>query len=183
MLSATHNQYLQRNIEHVKQGDFAVSDDLEQMMTAVLGSCVAVCLYDPVKHVGGMNHFLLPKSSSTTDSSGLHMMELLINGLLRMGAERGRLQAKLFGGANMMHGLSDIGTENAEFARNFLSYEGIPNVGESLGGDRARRVRFWPTTGKARQKIMSETTIVKEVEPVVIPQAPELSTDDDLELF
>lgn len=141
----------------VIQGDYAVSHNSKCMMTSVLGSCVAVCLFDPKLRIGGMNHFLLPGagySSSENKSCGLNMMELLINGLLRYGARRKNFQAKLFGGANVLGGISEIGAENAEFARAFLTYEGIPILSESLGGTQARRLRFWPTTGNARQKFV-----------------------------
>ena len=91
-------------------------------------------------------------------------MELLVNGLMRQGAHRERLEAKIFGGARMMQGLSDIGRKNAEFAKRFLSYEGIRIVGSDLGGERGRRLHFWPVTGRARQSYMA----VAEATPVVV---------------
>ena len=176
---------VKRNVLNIVQGDYGVSDDPQRMLTTVLGSCVAVCMYDVRAKVGGMNHFLLPGggyASSSAKSSGLNMMELLINGLLKAGARRSNFQAKLFGGAHMIEGLTNIGNENAEFAREFLNYEGIPIIGESLGGDKARRVRFWPTSGKASQKLMGRTETAK-VERAV--PKPVLVVDDssDLELF
>ncbi len=167
----------------VIQGTYEVSASAGTVLTTVLGSCVAVCLYDRAAQIGGMNHFLLPKTSSTTDSCGLHMMELLINGLLGQGAERRRLQAKLFGGANMIDGLTDIGAENAEFARNFLQYETIPITSESLGGNKARRVRFWPTTGLARQKLMSASPIVRAEHEIFMAKPKAVIETFDLELF
>ena len=74
--------------------------------------------------------------------------------MLRYGARRKNFQAKLFGGANVLGGTSEIGAENAEFARAFLTYEGIPILSESLGGTQARRLRFSPTTGNAQQKFV-----------------------------
>jgi chemotaxis protein CheD len=79
---------------------------------------------------------------------------LLVNGMLRSGASRARIRGKLFGGARVIRNLSDIGSQNAAFGLKFLETEGIPCVSQSLGGDRARRIRFWPTTGRAGQMLL-----------------------------
>jgi chemotaxis protein CheD len=137
----------------VLQGDLHVSSDPTEVLSTILGSCVAVCLWDPMARVGGMNHFLLPGDNdrcANTIKYGTHAMELLINALMRKGAVRGRLQAKLFGGAQMVSQFRTIGASNIRFARAFLQTEGIPCLSESLGGTTARRVRFWPTTGQAQ---------------------------------
>jgi chemotaxis protein CheD len=141
---------------HVIQGDYCVTDDPDVMLTTILGSCVAACMRDPAAQVGGMNHFLLPgidnrSRSREAESYGVHLMELLVNDLLRRGARRERLQAKLFGGSATMQGLSDVGALNSRFAERFLQHEGIAYAGGSLGGDRGRRIQFWPTSGRARQ--------------------------------
>jgi chemotaxis protein CheD len=138
---------------HVVQGEQAVSRDPQLCLTTILGSCVAACLHDPVAGVGGMNHFLLPgdKAGASGLREGVHAMELLVNALLAQGAARGRLQAKLFGGGRMLDGLTDVGAQNARFAEGFLRAEGIAHVGGSLRGDCARRVQFWPATGRVRQ--------------------------------
>ncbi|MDB5642566.1 MAG: cheD [Hyphomicrobiales bacterium] len=141
--------------DHIIQGEYRISDRPDSVLTTLLGSCVAACIWDPVLKIGGMNHFLLPGEDDAqirdSERYGVHLMELLVNGLLREGASRQRLQAKLFGGGNMNSALADIGARNAIFARGFLRNEGIALLGESLGGDRARKVQFWPTTGRARQ--------------------------------
>lgn len=169
---------------NVVQGDFSVSADPDVMLTTVLGSCVAACLYDPVARVGGMNHFLLPGQRSDCNESmsyGLNAMELLINTMLKQGGKRSRFQAKLFGGGNMQQGFSDIGRKNAAFATDFLSCEGIPCMAQSLGGLTARRVRFWPTTGKAQVRVLKDSNIVETI-PVkkraIVPAAA-----SDVELF
>jgi chemotaxis protein CheD len=153
-----------------------VSDDPGEVLTTVLGSCVACCLYDPVHKVGGMNHFLLPDgAASGGDAShyGLYSMELLINGLLRRGTRKQNLVAKLFGGARMREGLTDVGRANAAFARHFLYQEGIACVTSSLGGTQARRVRFWPTTGRAQMRLTSAAA-----EPPRRPPAPPSGAGD-----
>ena len=139
----------------VVQGDHAVSRDPETVFSTVLGSCVAVCLHDPVATAGGMNHFLLPgepanRQGRDIERYGVYLMEVLINDLMKIGARRERMQAKVFGGGNILRGLGNIGSANAEFARNFLRHEGIRVVAEDLGGERARRVQFWPASGRAR---------------------------------
>jgi chemotaxis protein CheD len=107
-------------------------------------------------------------------------MELLINALLKRGAARDRLEAKLFGGAKMMNALSDIGGQNARFAREFLAREGIPLIGESLGGERARRIQFWPASGRARQLLVAahEARVVEAP-----PPPPPPAKIGDVELF
>ena len=148
----------QRTI-HVVQGEHIVTDDPQVVLATILGSCVAACMRDPVAGVGGMNHFLLPGDTgvATADSMryGVHAMELLVNGLLSRGARRDRLEAKLFGGARMVTGLSDIGSKNAEFAERFLKAEGIRCTGASLGGNQARRLQFWAVSGRARQMFVT----------------------------
>ncbi|MCB1333359.1 MAG: chemotaxis protein CheD [Roseivivax sp.] len=141
----------------VIQGEFKISNDPEVILSTVLGSCIAACLHDPVAQIGGMNHFLLPNRDGADSGDiryGAHAMELLINGLLKQGAHRDRMQAKLFGGASMAANLRDIGRSNAAFAQEFLRRENLPIVSESVGGQMARRVRFWPTTGKAQQLLI-----------------------------
>jgi chemotaxis protein CheD len=144
-------------VTNVIQGGYAVSEDPNVVITTILGSCVAACMRDPMAGIGGMNHFLLPGNSETTGDSmkyGLNAMELLINGLLQRGALRSRLEVKLFGGAHVVQNLSDIGQKNAEFAVGFLRAEGLRCVGQSLGGDRARRIRFWPASGRVSQLLL-----------------------------
>ncbi len=141
---------------HIVQGEYKVSDDPNVVVSTLLGSCVAACIRDPLVGVGGMNHFLLPGEDARShaydaERYGDYLMELLVNGLMKQGAHRDRLEAKLFGGARMMSGLSDIGLKNAEFAERYLKYEGIKLVGKDLGGQRGRRLQYWPVSGRARQ--------------------------------
>ncbi|MBQ1203445.1 MAG: chemotaxis protein CheD [Loktanella sp.] len=152
----------------VIQGDYAVSTDPSVILSTVLGSCVAVCLCDPVAKVGGMNHFLLAIGGDNDPADvkyGVNAMELLINTILRNGADRRRLQAKAFGGARMTAHARDIGASNAEFALGFLEREGITCLSKSLGGLLARRVQFNPTTGAARQLQITGSAPVEMVAP------------------
>ncbi len=138
----------------ITQGETYVTSDPEEVLTTVLGSCIAACLRDPEIGVGGMNHFLLPEGNGDDKDAmryGVNAMELLVNGLLKRGAARNRLEAKLFGGANVVSGLTGIGWRNAAFAEQFLANEGISVVGGDIRGVRPRRVQYWPVTGRARQ--------------------------------
>jgi len=167
---------------HVGQGEYAIEDSEDARIMAVLGSCVAACLWDPERKIGGMNHILLPGSadaSLATSSHAVNAMELLINGLLREGADKQRLQAKLFGGASMMTGLGDIGRRNAEVTMEFLKRESIPCVSSSLGGTSGRKVQFWPASGRARQVLIGAASEIKE--PVAPP--PAVTVGSELELF
>ena len=164
---------------NIVQGEFHVSADRALSITTLLGSCVAACIHDPVAEVGGMNHFLLPGDEANAPllaRHGVHLMELLINGLLKKGAARHRLEAKLFGGARTMQGLGDIGATNARFAQDFLKREGIAITGGSLGGETGRRIQFWPASGRALQKL------VRAVEERPLPD-PVLPSAGELELF
>jgi chemotaxis protein CheD len=168
---------------HVIEGEYLVSDDPDLVLTTVLGSCVAACLRDPVAQIGGMNHFLLPGDTDRTKSGeaeryGVHLMELLVNGLMNRGAQRERLEAKLFGGAKTIFKSSDVGAMNASFAERFLKNEGIAVLGGSLGGNSGRRVEYWPVAGRARQ------ISICDVAQVPVPRAPAVPVPDgDLELF
>lgn len=173
-----------QNALHVIQGQYAVSGDPDAVICTLLGSCVACCLRDPVLGIGGMNHFLLPEGQAGSDSLsyGVNAMELLINELLRMGARRDRLEAKLFGGGRLINGISDIGQKNGEFAKRFLENEGIKYVGGSLGGDSARRIEFWPVSGRARQNVVDRAEEVFKTETRV-NRAPAPEPAGGLELF
>jgi chemotaxis protein CheD len=164
---------------NIVQGEYHVSGDRALSITTLLGSCVAACIHDPAAAVGGMNHFLLPgdeAASPLVARHGVHLMELLINGLLKKGASRHRLEAKLFGGARTMQGLGEIGITNARFAQEFLKREGIAVTGGSLGGETGRRIQFWPASGRVMQKLVRAV----EEKPLANPILP---TAGDLELF
>ncbi len=138
---------------------------------------MASCLYDEQTHIGGMNHFLLPENTGSpiqVASFGVNAMELLINDMIKLGARRDRLQAKVFGGARMIAGLSDIGARNAQFILEFLRREGIECTGQSLGGTQARHVWFWPDSGRARQKLLGEAQVFEE------PALPQINTEVEL---
>ena len=166
-----------RNLS-VHQGECRVSSDPNVVLTTVLGSCVAVCLYDPEAKVGGMNHFLLPGGGSGDQRDmrfGVNSMELLINDLLKRGAQRFRLTAQLFGGAQVLRTNSGIGRSNIEFAKNFITRERIPCGNSDLGGTQARRLNFAPVTGVANcKRVAAPAGLDKTVPP---PRRPAPAAD------
>jgi chemotaxis protein CheD len=160
----------------VAQGELQVSDAPDVVLKTLLGSCVATCLFDPVARVGGMNHFLLatgPDGGTHSERYGLFAMEILINGLLKLGARKSRLRAKIFGGATMSGRMGHIGAKNCEFAISFLEIEGMPVVASSLGGGQARAIRFTPTTGRVSQLLVDDDDT-----GVLTQHAPNRSLED-----
>ncbi|WP_067218241.1 chemoreceptor glutamine deamidase CheD [Marinomonas gallaica] len=142
----------------VLPGEYFATDN-DMMITTLLGSCVAVCLYDPISRVGGMNHFLLPEGDpndllSATGRYGVYAMEMLINHLVKIGGRRDRFRAKIFGGGSVIKGMvySNVGQNNAEFIQGYLQNEGIPVDASDLLDIYPRRVNFFPVTGKAMMR-------------------------------
>lgn len=133
----------------------------DMVLVTVLGSCVSVCLRDKLSGIGGMNHFMLPDSSAERDSPasasaryGAYAMEVLVNGLIKLGAHRTLFEAKVFGGGNVLPGMtvSNIGQRNADFALHFLSVEKIRVVARDLIDIYPRKVYYFPKSGKVLVK-------------------------------
>ncbi len=130
------------------------------LIVTVLGSCVAACIRDKVSGISGMNHFMLPAASAfeepVNDSAcyGTYAMVALINQLLEMGAQRRSLEAKIFGGGNLLKDCKTarVGERNASFVRNYLKLEQIPIVAEDLLGIYPRKVYFFTDHGKVMVK-------------------------------
>ncbi len=153
----------------VLPGEFFVAGE-DVVLTTVLGSCVSACIWDPKLKIGGMNHFLLPGDSagsaggSGTDPMsesgryGVFAMEQLINELMKRGARKNTLEAKVFGGGHVMRNFTTItvGTRNAEFVLRFLSTEGIRVASQDLKDIHPRRVAFFPYSGRALCKHLKQ---------------------------
>ncbi|WP_420426247.1 chemoreceptor glutamine deamidase CheD [Algiphilus sp.] len=125
----------------------------QPVLATTLGSCVAACIYEEGDSgIGGMNHFLLPNGDQASGRYGVYAMELLINDVLKLGARRDRLRAKVFGGGAVLAAVTsiDVGRQNATFVKRFLATEGIPITGEDLMGPHPRKVLFFPATSEAR---------------------------------
>jgi len=136
-------------------GVFASRDGA--VVRTLLGSCIAACVWDPRSGVGGMNHFMLPAPSNSDGSEGLsrygvHAMELLVGEIQKLGGDRRRLQAKIFGGGHvlqMAECAASVPAQNIRFIRGFIASERIPLIAEDLGGTTARQVVFHTDSGKA----------------------------------
>ena len=138
---------------YLHAGQLYASAEPTEIVT-VLGSCVAVCLYDVSRAVGGVNHFLLPGAGPTPSPRyAKDAVEMLIAQLVAFGARRSRLEAKLFGGAAVLRmgadSGRDIGSRNIEAARAELAAGRIPVVSEDVGGDRGRKLVFSTADGTA----------------------------------
>lgn len=137
----------------------------DMLIVTVLGSCVSACIRDRVSGIGGMNHFMLPDGSSDADSPisasmryGTYAMEVLINDLLKAGARRENLEAKVFGGGNVLRGFVaiNVGERNANFVREYLRAENIRTTAEDLNDIYPRKVYFFPRTGKVLVKKLKQ---------------------------
>ena len=147
---------IERLARNVQPGAWTV--DTEKPLSTLLGSCVAVCLFDPALKIGGINHFMLPEMGRSkygdVDSllSGNFAMEALLNALIGRGARKARLQAKAFGGGTIIDSdasAPNIGMRNASFAKEWLQREGIPLLSSDFLGPWSRKIIFLPFNGEA----------------------------------
>lgn len=163
------NTYFDRHFDtdavKLLPGEYYVTEK-NMMLVTVLGSCVAACIRDTSSGVGGMNHFMLPDGgadeaspSNASARYGVYAMEILINHLLKMGAHRPRLEAKVFGGGNVLAGLTvaDVGPRNARFVLEFLATEKIRVVAQDLVDVYPRKVYFHPQSGRVMMKRLRST--------------------------
>jgi chemotaxis protein CheD len=150
----------------VLPGGQHVSTEAGELVTTVLGSCVTACVRDPLLKIGGMNHFMLPfrdedlwEGASRALRYGNFAMDTLVNELMKLGAERGRLETKFFGGADVLGGVSDIGIRNGKFAREYARAESMNVVSFDLGGTQGRRVLYDPSTGQAWRRWVKDAAL------------------------
>lgn len=161
--------HFQYDAVKVLPGEYFVSSEDLIIMT-VLGSCISACIWDGKVRAGGMNHFMLPDGESADGFGryGSYAMELLINEMLKKGARRESMQAKVFGGAQVMAGFTsmNVGERNTKFVLDYLATERIPVVSQDVLDIHPRKVCFFPTTGKALVKRLAhshpETLAVEE---------------------
>jgi chemotaxis protein CheD len=137
----------------------------DMVIVTVLGSCVSACIRDRVSGIGGMNHFMLPNDGgdqggilSASMRYGTYAMEILINELLKSGAKRENLEAKVFGGGHVLQGFIaiNVGERNAQFVKDYLKTEKIRIVAEDLEDIYPRKVYFFPRSGKVLVKKLKQ---------------------------
>jgi len=171
----------------------------EEVISTVLGSCISACVRDPIRNVGGMNHFMLPEDANTGGPNnwldpavglatryGSYAMESLVNDLLKLGATRDRLEVKVFGGGRVLSGMTDVGARNISFVRNFLELEGYQIAAEDLGGTQPRKVVYFPGTGKVKLRRLRpvENRIISHHEQLYLASiGNQAAGGGDVELF
>ncbi len=167
----THFNYsFQKEIITIHPGEYYVSNR-DIYISTVLGSCVAVALHDATHKIGGLNHYMLPgtfsgfRASDPSGRYGVYAMELLINEMIKQGAYRPYLRAKVFGGGNVLNSSNKVGTNNAQFALKFLNTEEIPIDAQDIESDIARKILFDPISGSVYLKKLSHT-VLKKVEDI-----------------
>ena len=190
------NRYFDRHFEteavKVLPGEYFVTTT-DMVLVTVLGSCVSACIRDRERRIGGMNHFMLADGANTSDIAsasaryGSYAMEVLINHLLKLGARREALEAKIFGGGRVMSVLSasNVGERNCTFVKDYLATERIPVVAQDLLDVYPRKVYFFPHSGKVRMKrlVRLHNDTVAKRESEYSARLVEGPVSGDVELF
>jgi len=171
----------------VLPGEFFVSDQ-DLLIVTTLGSCIAACLWDRERRIGGMNHFMLPEGDADSGRYGSYAMELLINQLLKRGASRSTLEAKVFGGGAVIASMTSInvGERNTQFVLDYLRTERIPVVSKDVLDICARKVCLLPASGKALVKRLAPTnaaTLVAQERAAAEKAAPQATGGGSVDLF
>jgi chemotaxis protein CheD len=174
----------------VLPGEYFVHDEDLLIMTT-LGSCIAACLWDRERRIGGMNHFMLPDTGGGGGDSGRYgsfAMELLINEMMKRGASRGSLEAKVFGGGAVISGMNSInvGERNTSFVMDYLKTERIPVVSKDVLDVHPRKVCFFPASGKAMVKRLAPANtdaLVAQDRAAAQKAAPAVTGGGSIDLF
>ncbi len=177
------------------QGDYYVTT-CGEMITTVLGSCVSACVRDTRLGIGGVNHFMLPEIRGATDEwknspvnaaarYGNIAMEHLINTIMSVGGHRNYLEAKIFGGSNLLDITTDIGQMNIDFVREYLDKEKIKTVAEDVGGIYPRKLMYFPANGTARVKKLKNlhNDTLQKRDTTYINKLSQVQVESDIELF
>lgn len=190
------NHYFDRNFDieaaKILPGEYYVTAR-DMLLVTVLGSCVAACIRDPKNGIGGMNHFMLPESGdrgdviSTSMRYGGYAMEVLVNQLVKLGANRNRLEAKVFGGGAVLRGFTtvNVGERNSQFVLEYLQTERIRVASQDLMGLYPRKVYYFPASGRVmvrKLKTVHNNTII-EREQDYGQRLKSASISGDVELF
>ena len=148
----------------VLPGEYFVHDQDNILIMTTLGSCIAACLWDRDRRLGGMNHFMLPDAGDGA-RYGLYAMELLINELMKRGATRSSLEAKVFGGGAVLGGMTtlNVGERNTRFVLDYLKTERIPVVSSDVLDVYPRKVCFEPASGRAKVKRLAPTAMGEQL--------------------
>jgi chemotaxis protein CheD len=155
-----YDAHFKNDAVKVLPGEYYV-DTEDMLVMTTLGSCIAACLWDRNAKVGGMNHFMLPEGAGSSDCGryGSYAMELLINEMMKRGATRTTMEAKVFGGGAVISGMNtiNVGERNTAFVMDYLKTERIPVVSKDVLDVYPRKVCFLPASGKAMVKRLAPT--------------------------
>jgi chemotaxis protein CheD len=174
----------------IKSGEYYVTAS-DEMIITVLGSCIATCIRDPNTGIGGMNHFMLPISKGQQTDSwnslryGNYAMEMLVNDILKGGASRDSLEVKIFGGGKVLAKLSNIGLLNIAFVREYIDTEGLYLESEDVGGIYARKVMYFPATGRVlvKKTPVTQQQHIATAETDYLHDLEEHPQEGEIELF
>jgi len=153
---------VRENTHYLHPGNLFASGN-PHVVTTILGSCIAVCLYDPVKKIGGINHYMLPLWNGEglpVPRFGNVAIKKLIEKMEMLGASRRTIKAKVFGGSTIHQttsGLLNVGKRNITIAEDMLAEERIPIIGSDMGGSRGRRVLFFTDTGAVKMRYIKKS--------------------------
>ncbi len=153
-----YDAHFKNDAVKILPGEYFVHDE-DMLIMTTLGSCIAACIWDRNARVGGMNHFMLPEGNGESGRYGSYAMELLINELLKKGASRLTLEAKVFGGGQVISGMNsmNVGERNTQFVMDYLKTERITVVSKDVLDVYPRKVCFLPASGKAMVKRLAPT--------------------------
>jgi len=153
-----YDAHFKNDAVKILPGEYFVHDE-DMLIMTTLGSCIAACIWDRNARIGGMNHFMLPEGSGDSGRYGSYAMELLINELLKRGASRLTLEAKVFGGGQVISGMNtmNVGERNTQFVMDYLKTERITVVSKDVLDIYPRKVCFLPASGKAMVKRLAAT--------------------------
>ena len=171
----------------VLPGEFFVSDE-DMLIVTTLGSCIAACLWDRERRIGGMNHFMLPEGGDGSGRYGSYAMELLINQLMKRGASRSTLEAKVFGGGAVIASMTsmNVGERNTQFVLDYLRTERIPVVSKDVLDHCARKVCMLPASGKVLMKRLALTNadaLLAQERAAAEKAAPQVTGGGSVDLF
>jgi chemotaxis protein CheD len=173
-------------------GEYFVTSKPDEVLVTVLGSCVAACIRDPQRRIGGMNHFMLPHSKGgnwggdmQSTRFGNFAMEKLINELMKAGCSRSSLEIKVFGGGNVTDTQNEIGTENCRFIMRYLESEGLRCSVQDLGGQLPRRIHYYPETGRVIRRLLGsgESKAVAREETEYVSRLSTRTMAGEIQLF
>jgi chemotaxis protein CheD len=181
-----YDAFFKNDAVKILPGEYFVYHEDILIMTT-LGSCIAACLWDREAKVGGMNHFMLPEGDAGSGRYGSFAMELLINEMMKHGATRSTMEAKVFGGGQVIDGMTtmNIGERNTAFVVDYLKTERIPIMAKDVLGPYPRKVCFLPSSGKAMIKRLasSNETLLAQDRAAVQKVAPAATGGGSVDLF